>query len=118
MLSLVDAMFPSAIAIGVRARSHDCLAAQEDESLRVASDPDLWAWAQAQRRAVVTENAKDFLPLAAASGAGHFGLILTNNASFPRHQPRFVGEIMSALDRLHVARPQTEGSGWVHWLQR
>lgn len=110
-------MFPAAVAIGVRARAHDCVAAQEDEELRVATDAEVWAWAQAQQRAVVTEAAKDFLPLASASGGDHFGLILTSNASFPRHQARFVGELVSALDRLHLARPGNDLSGWVHWLR-
>jgi predicted nuclease of predicted toxin-antitoxin system len=117
MRTVVDAMFPQAVGLGVRRRSHDCFAVQEDHDLRLASDAELWDWAQGHRRALVTENAKDFLPLAAANAEGHFGLILTHNRSLPRHNPRFVGVIVSALDRLHLARPGDDPSGWVDWLQ-
>jgi hypothetical protein len=81
------------------------------------SDQELWAWAQADGRAVVTENVKDFIPLAVASGDGHFGLILTNNQSFPRHPPGHVGAMVSALRKLHAARPGDDATGWVHWLR-
>ncbi len=118
MRSLIDAMYPAAGAAGVRARSHDCIAAQEDRELRVASDAEVWAWAQSQQRSVVTEDAKDFIPLAVASGGDHFGLILTHNSSFPRHSSGlFVGKLVSALDHLHLARPGDDRTGWVHWLQ-
>ena len=116
MRTALDAMYPQAVPLGVRRRGHDCFGGQEDEDLRLATDAELWAWAQAQRRAFVTENQKDFLPIAAAS-PGHFGLILTHNRSLPRHRPRFIGDMVHALDRLHLARPGDDASGWVDSLK-
>ena len=55
-------MYPPAVARGVRDRSHDCIAAQEFDDLRAFPDLTLWEWAQANRRLLVTENAREFVP--------------------------------------------------------
>jgi len=114
-------MFSPSIARGLRDLGHDVVASQDDEQLRLFDDSALFAYAAADKRAVVTENAKDFLPLVQLTTPGaqsHFGLILTSNSSFPRHHDRFVGEIVRALDDLLGNHEGDAPHGFVHWLRQ
>jgi predicted nuclease of predicted toxin-antitoxin system len=117
MWTLLDAMYPSAIASELRHRGFDCIAAQELEDLRVASDPEVWAWAQEHGRALVTEDVRGFWSLATAGGSDHFGLILTSDGPFSRHQPRFVGALIAALDGIHTQYANHHPVALIHWLQ-
>ncbi len=113
-------MFPAAIAQALRADGYDVIAVQDDGELRESSDPELFAHAQGLRRAVVTENVKDFLPLDAASHARdepHYGLVLTTNGSFPRHRDRFVGAVPRALRDFLDDHPNVTAVSAVHWLR-
>jgi hypothetical protein len=85
------------------------------------SDAELLAAAADEERAVVTDNARHFLPLhrgSIARGRRQHGLLLFTNRSFPRHRPdAFVRALGAALDVLlvtegHVARPD----GRVVWI--
>ena len=61
----------------------------------------------ADGRAIVTENASDFVPLArrlALEGREHFGLILTSSAALPRSR-NTVGRFVRALDPFLAERP-------------
>lgn len=103
MRLLIDEMWPPAVAVQLRRRWHDVVAVAERPELKGMPDPALFAVAQAEGRAVVTENVPDFRPLAAAAlaqGQAHAGLVLTGNARYPRHDPRTSGRLVTALEAL------------------
>ncbi|MGH9122143.1 MAG: DUF5615 family PIN-like protein [Acidimicrobiales bacterium] len=120
MKLLLDEMFPAAIAEALRAGAHEVLAVQEEPTLRGLSDADVFAVAQRMERAVLTENAREYLPLVAdthARGEAHWGLILTTNRSFPRHRTRFIGAMTRALASLLEAHRRTGAVSLVVWLR-
>jgi predicted nuclease of predicted toxin-antitoxin system len=97
---LLDEMWPAEIAAQLRRRQYDVVAVCERPDLRGQSDAVIFAAAQAEGRAIVTENAGDFRPLASFQvehGSSHAGLILTSNHRFPRNDPRTIGRLVSAL---------------------
>jgi predicted nuclease of predicted toxin-antitoxin system len=116
---LLDEMWPPSVAIQLRARGHDVVAVAERGDLRGRADPEIFAAAQLEVRAVVTEDRGGFRPLARAalqSGGSHEGLILTSTRAFPRrHEATFhrLGAALDTLLRLDVALQNAE-----HWLER
>lgn len=115
---LIDEMWSSAIAIQLRARGHDVVAASEREDLRAKSDAIVFKAAQSEGRAIVTDNAVDFRPLATAAihhGQFHQGLILTSNRRFPRRDSRTTGRLVVALEALIRADPSLQN--FEHWLE-
>jgi len=114
---LLDEMWPPAVAGALRRRGHDVVAVAERPELRGQPDDVILAVAQAEGRAVVTENVVDYLPLAAerlTRGDVHAGVILTSHRRYPRSNPRTIGRLVSALDALLSALP--EGTNLEHWL--
>lgn len=110
---LLDEMFAPAIAAELRRRGFDVLAVSEDLQLRSMSDAELYTWATANRRRIVTENVKDFRRIAAREDEGP-GLLFTSNRTFPRSR-RSMGLLIAALEawlRKGRARPSQD------WLQR
>lgn len=101
---LLDEMFPSTIAKRLRdERGHDVVAVAERDELRGLPDGEIFLAAQEEERAVVTENVRDFLPIARewqAMGRVHFGLVLTTNRRFPRARSRTAGRLVRALSGL------------------
>jgi hypothetical protein len=98
---LLDAMFRPAIAEQLRRRGHDAIAATERPDLAKLEDPDLFAAAQREERAIVTENVPDFLRLDRfhrQQGLARYGVLLTTDRRFPRHSPGSIGRLLSALD--------------------
>lgn len=92
---LLDEMFPPQVGEQLRQRGHDVLALVADPELRALSDPEVYAWATARGRRLVTENVKDFRPLV-ADGHGP-GVLFTSSRSFPRSR-RHLGVLVQALD--------------------
>ncbi|MDQ6617325.1 MAG: DUF5615 family PIN-like protein [Actinomycetota bacterium] len=120
MKLLLDEMFPAAIARALREDGYDVVAVQEDSDLRESSDPALFATAQRIERTIVTENVKDFMPLAAESHAHaqpHWGLVFTTNQSFPRHHDRFIGAMIRALCALLDDETRHIAVSAIHWLR-
>jgi predicted nuclease of predicted toxin-antitoxin system len=114
---VVDEMYSPVLAEQLRARGHDVVAVGEVAGLAGASDAALLDWAQRHRRALVTENAADFLPLHAAAlqgGEPHAGIVFTSNASFPRGRASTIGALVRALDTLMRETPDIETD--VRWL--
>lgn len=118
MRLLLDEMFPAAIAEQLRPE-YDVAAVHERLELREASDDTVFAVAQSERRAVVTENVSDFMPFDAsahAAGKPHFGLVFTTNRSLPRHRKAFIGEAVRRLGALCREHPEDQASSLVLWL--
>jgi len=89
-LLLLDEMFSGIIAEQLRAKGHDVLAAVADPALTGLADDQILAHATAARRALVTANIKDFIPLDAryrAASQTHAGLILVSAKTFPKTAP-------------------------------
>jgi hypothetical protein len=116
---LIDEMYSAAIAEGLRARGHDAVAVVERSELRAVPDVDLFAIAQAEARAIVTENLDDFIAIANdhdGRANPHFGVVLVSPHRYPRKQPRTIGAIVKALDALAAQHPGNEPASLRHWL--
>jgi len=114
---LLDEMWPPTIARQLRQRGFDVAAVAERSDLRTQLDEVIFATAQAEERAIVTENVHDFLRIASEAlqrGIVHRGLILTTNHSFSRHDPRTPGRLINALLELLNEIDDLTGIEW--WL--
>jgi predicted nuclease of predicted toxin-antitoxin system len=118
---LIDEMYPAVIAERLRLAGHDASAVSEDPSTAGLDDNAVFDLAVEGRRAVVTENAADFVRIArehAAAGGPVPTLVMTSNRSFPRHSRAFVGRAVRALTELCVEHPGDDPqAGAVHWLR-
>lgn len=116
---LLDEMYPPAIAEQLRDRKHDADAVTERAELRTRADADLFALAQSEQRAVVTENIDDFSAIAGdhdQRGQAHFGLVLVSHSRYPRSSPGTIGRMVTALDRLLGEHPEATPTSVRHWL--
>ena len=66
MRLLLNEMLSPAIARELRERGHDVLAVADRPGWIALSDPEVMALARTERRAVVTNNLRDYRPLRAA----------------------------------------------------
>lgn len=101
MKLLLDEMFPPAVARALRELGHDVVAVTELPDLVSATDRDLFAWAQTDGRAIVTENVSDFVALDAecrARGVDHEGLLFVLKDGLPRSRAQFIGALTRKLD--------------------
>jgi hypothetical protein len=116
---LLDEMYPSSIAEGLRDRGHDAVAVTERVELHSLADADLFAAAQREQRAVVTENVRDFAPIANdydGRRQAHHGLVLVYAGKHPRGDPRTVGAMVTALDALALRYTADEANSLREWL--
>lgn len=100
MRILTDEMWDPEIARQLRRRAYNVVAVSERPDLRTMSDALVFAAAQAEGRAIVTENVRDYRLLARqtiASGGAHQGLIFSDNRRLPRHRPVTLGRVVEAL---------------------
>ena len=107
MRLLLDEHYSPRIAEELRRRGHDAMAARERPELRGLTDAALFALMASEGRAILTEDASDFLPLvssAAVRGTDHFGVVFTLPRQFPRTS-RAIGRLVIALDAFLVAHP-------------
>jgi predicted nuclease of predicted toxin-antitoxin system len=104
---LLDEMLAAAIAREPTVRGHDVTAMAGDPDHEALSDAEVLAFARAQRRALVTNNIRDFRPLhteALTPGEpGHYGIIFMP-ASFRRTKSD-TGRIVAALEAKLAAFP-------------
>lgn len=87
MRLLLDEHHDPEVANGLRERGYDVVAVAARDDLRGLSDADILGAAAAEGRAVVTENARDFVTLArrwVAEGVPHHGVIVTSPQRYPR----------------------------------
>jgi hypothetical protein len=103
---LLDEQLSPQIARVLRERGLEVEAVAERSDLMEASDSDVLDAASREQRAVVTNNIKDFRPLAAerlADGRGHAGLILLP-ASRSRSRAA-TGALADAIEAVLRAQP-------------
>lgn len=96
-------MWSPELAVQLRRGRHDVTAVAEQAGLRGLPDAEILRLASAEDRAVVTDNVRDYRPLARhviEEGGSHAGLIFTSNRSFPRHTERVISQMFTALDQL------------------
>jgi hypothetical protein len=114
---LLDEMLSGRIAEQLRQRNHDTIAVEESDGLRGSSDPDLFAHAQEQQRAVVTYNREDFLALDREYQSRrrlHHGIVILHPRRFPQGDAS-TGALVLALSRLlETGEPYPS---FIHWLQ-
>jgi hypothetical protein len=116
---LLDEMYPHTIAQQLRRRKHDVEAVTLRTELRALPDPEIFALAQREARALVSENIADFSNIADEldrRGKDHHGLVLIDPAKYRRGHPPTVGRIVTALDRLLRERPDERAQSLRHWL--
>ena len=99
---LLDEMFSDTIAQQLRAKGHDAQAVVADPALVSLPDDQILAHATSARRALVTANIKDFVPLDGryrAAGQAHAGLILVSTKAFPQNRgfPAAITTTLAAL---------------------
>jgi len=83
------------------------MAIVEQPDLRSKSDDEIFAWASAETRWLLTENVKDFRPImlrALAAGTASRGLLFTSSRAFPRSR-KDPGVLIRALDAWLTAGP-------------
>lgn len=116
MRALLDEQLSPQIAVLLRQRGYDVLAVADRADLVGCSDRIVLEAASAERRAVVTNNIKDFRPLAAewlARGRTHGGLIL-----LPSSRTRTRTAVAPLVDAIEtVLRDHPDGlSGGERWI--
>jgi len=92
-------MFSPAVAAELRALGHDVIAVADRPDLRSKSDEEVFAWANGEKRWLLTENVKDFRPImlrALPGGQPGCGLLFTRRRSFPRSRKN-PGPLINAL---------------------
>lgn len=110
-------MLPAEIAERLREYGHDTVAVGERPELKGLSDPDLFARAQREERAVVTYNRNDFLALDRqyrGEARIHHGIVIINPGRFPQRKEN-IGRLITALGVFIETGPPYPG--FVHWLQ-
>jgi hypothetical protein len=114
---LLDEMISAVVAEQLRARDRDVEAVSERRELRGLADEDLFEYAQAAERSVVTYNRDDFLELDRrfrSQGRNHSGIVILNPRRFPQG-PASIDPLVKSLEE-----PITDGSpyeSFIHWLQ-
>ncbi|GAC1520246.1 MAG: hypothetical protein NVS2B6_03580 [Thermoleophilaceae bacterium] len=106
MRLLLDEMLSPDIAEQLRERGHDVQAIAVSEHTEL-DDAEVLDVARSQKRAVVTNNVRDFRPLHIAAvqpgGAGHYGIVFMSG-SFRRTKAN-IGPIVLALEAKLTAFP-------------
>jgi predicted nuclease of predicted toxin-antitoxin system len=108
--ALLDEQLSAQIAVLLRQRGYDVVAVVDRADLVGRSDRMILEVASSELRAVVTDNIKDFRPLAAerlARGQGHGGLIL-----LPTSRTRTRAAVAALADAIEsVLRDHPDGLG-------
>jgi hypothetical protein len=116
---LLDEHYSPEIARQLRARRHDVVAAAERADQVGLSDEELLRRMAQERRAIMTNNVKDFVPLtsrALLEGSDHYGLLLTSDKSMPRRNDA-IGRVVGALDTfLQCHQAEDSCRNQVQWL--
>lgn len=119
MKLLLDEHYANEIAAQLRAAGHDAVTVSE-RGLKGTDDESLLTLAASESRALLTNNARDFVPLVgrwAAFGNDHYGVLLTSDVSMPRAK-NSIGRYVEALSTLMAAHPDPRAFvNPVRWLR-
>ena len=119
MRLLLDEMYSPQIARQLRSRDHDVVSVTERAELGGKSDEGLFAAMAAEHRAIVTNDAADFVLLfqrATAEGMDHAGLLFTSDRSLPRTKAG-IGRYVTVLDDLLTSHPTDDAlRNQLRWL--
>ena len=100
-------MFSPSIARALRTRGHDVQALQEDPERRSLSDAAVMDLTRRERRAIVTNNVRDYRPLhveaVVPGGLGHFGIVFVPSTF--RRTRADIGRLVVALDAVLRGHP-------------
>jgi hypothetical protein len=110
---LLDEQISGKVAERLREQGLDVIAATADPAVRGLSDPDLFAAAQQQQRAVVTYNRADFETIVrehAANGQEHRGLVIVHPGRFPSWE-------FTRLATALAKQTFPPGGNFIVWLQ-
>lgn len=118
MKLLLDKMHAPNIAVDLAGEAFDVVAVAAQSDLRGMADEELLTYAATDRRALVTENVADFMPLAtqwATEQKTHSGLIFTNPKRFNRSTLAYPRNLIASL-REFLTDPPITGKSWIWWL--
>lgn len=119
MKLLLDEMLSPAIARALRERGHDVEAVKEHPDWEALSDPELVSLAAIERRAIVTNNLRDFRPLhaefIASGGNGHAGMVFvpTNVRLTKADAGRVVAALEAKLTEYPGEQDLANGEPWI-----
>ncbi|HET6950527.1 MAG TPA: DUF5615 family PIN-like protein [Acidimicrobiales bacterium] len=116
MRFLIDEMFGAETARLVTKARHDAVHVRE-RGLNGSTDAQVLAYAVAEDRVVVTENAVDFVPLLderAAAGAALVPVVIVLKRTLPRAAAAMHRDLADRVVRW--ARAEPEPYRHVHWL--
>jgi len=116
---LLDEMLSPVIARELPKRGYDAEAIAGNPGREAMSDPEVLVLARAERRAIVTNNLRDYRPLhnsAIVPGAdGHFGMIFIPGSY--RRTRADTGRIIAALEAILAKHPgETDLINGETWL--
>jgi hypothetical protein len=115
---LIDEHYADEVASKLREAGHDAVTVSERQIKSIDDEPLLeLAWSES--RALLTNNARDFMPIVgrwAISGRDHCGLLLTSDSSMPRHKGT-IGVYVRTLTAIMEANPGVRAlANQVRWL--
>ncbi len=102
MRLLLDEHHEAKVAGRLRELGHEVVAVAERGDLRGMPDAVIFAIARGEERAIVTENARDYVELARQASDNnehHFGVVITAPEAYPR-RPDARTRLVEALARL------------------
>lgn len=118
MKLLLDEHYANEIAVQLRAAGYDSVTVSE-RRVNGMDDEPLLALASSENRALLTNNARDFLPITArwaTSGQDHCGLLLISDSSMPRGKDS-IGLYVRTLSELMQANPGPRAlENQIRWL--
>jgi len=115
---LLDAHHSRLAAERLRADGHDVTAAADDPTLASLPDEELLRVATRQRRALVTENAKDFDRIVrhwSSTGEHHAGVVFTSPRRYRRATRAYPANLVVGL-AAPLGEPPTDPTDAVVWL--
>lgn len=119
MRLLLDEMLSPKIAQELQARGYDVVAVAGDRDREGLSDPEIMSLARAERRAVVTNNLRDYRPLhheaITPGGPGHYGMIFMPG-SYRRTKAdagRVIAALQVLLDQYPHEKDLADGEVWL-----
>lgn len=116
----LDEHYSIRIAEQLRERGHDVVSVKEDAALSGMSDEEVLVITLRERRALLTENVVDFVPLVNAIGAAgerHYGIVFTSPRTMPRSRDT-IGTYVAALEALLERFPGDDDFiDHVEWLR-